>query len=306
MTIERSLLEAALAWIWVAAVAALLLRQNRHQRGRLRRLARMRPPAIAPATTGEPPAPSSPPQGLLVLEAVGRAVSTPLRREKWRLKLQEAYPMASIEAFFGRVALSGAAVAVVAGLVARWASLPAAETVLLALLAGTLGVLWFFAHLRTLRDLRHRQLQEALPDLFDFLAVSLAAGLTLDAALGYVVPQLEGAAHDAFQSLLHDLHVGSSRREAFTRLAQRTGLEALERLTLLIVQSDQLGTGLHEALRAEAQRLREERLGRARERAGRLPVQMTFPIVAFLLPALYALLLAPALIDILHSVGGGL
>jgi tight adherence protein C len=138
----------------------------------------------------------------------------------------------------------------------------------------------------------------------EFLAVSLAAGLSLDGALSYVVPHLSGVVREVFEEYLDDLRVGHSRREALQRLTQRTQTEDLERFAALIHQAEQLGSGLHEPLRQESRRLRQARLMAARERAGRLPVQITVPIVLFLLPALYVILLGPAALSVLHSLGG--
>jgi tight adherence protein C len=166
--------------------------------------------------------------------------------------------------------------------------------------------MWKPIHLRTLWDRKRQTIRAGLADIFDLLSVSVAAGLSLDAALGYVVPAIAQPLRQMFEELRRDIQWGATRREAFQRMAERTQLDEVRRLAQLVSQSEQLGTGLSAALRAEAQRLRAIRVTQARERAGRLPVLMTFPIVLLLLPALYVLLVGPAVLMVLRSLKGGL
>lgn len=293
---------AVLAWVAAAAVAAGGARAARRRAAARRRLERMQPPRLRPG--GEPG--TRRPAGGRLAPRIGLVLASPAQRRVWHERLGQAGWAGTPEAFLGRVALVSTAATVVCLLLFAVWRIPWPRAVAAAVAAGILVALLLLVHLRTLADRRRAALVQELPDVFDFLAVSMAAGLTFDATLAHVVPQLEGVAQQELRRVLDDMRVGMTRREALDALAARTGLAELERLAALVAQADTLGRGLSETLRSEAARMRGARLTEARTRAGRLPIRMTFPIVLFLFPALYVILLGPALLDLLHAVGGRL
>jgi tight adherence protein C len=296
-----SLAEAAVAaWLAVAAVAAGGAWAARREAAARRRRERMRPGGTQVRRSGARDAAGA------LAAWMGRILTSPRQRRVWQERLDQAGWTATPEGFLGRVVLTGVASAVLALVLFIVWHIAWSRAVSAAFLAGVLVGLIRLAHLRTLADRRRAALLQDLPDVFDFLAVSMAAGLTFDATLAHVVPQLEGVAQQELRRVQDDMRVGMTRREALDALAGRTGLQELERLAALVAQADTLGRGLSETLRAEAARMRAARLTEARMRAGRLPVRMTFPIVLFLFPALYVILLGPALLDLLHAVGGRL
>ncbi|MCL6564000.1 MAG: type II secretion system F family protein [Firmicutes bacterium] len=295
-------MEAAVAWALVGTISLLGGVRARQEAARRQRLLRMRGPALEKAPLRWRPQP-----GVWLgaaVDAVGRRLLPLCNRTSWERQLAQAHLAWSVERLLGTLALITFATGAAMLALAHFAHLPAREQWLFALVAALSVALLIPAHLRTMAQERRRALQEALPDLLEFVAVSLAAGLSLDGALSYVVPRLKGVVREVFEEYLDDLRVGHSRREALQRLTQRTQTEDLERFAALVYQAEQLGSGLHETLRQESRRLRQARLMAARERAGRLPVQITVPIVLFLLPALYVILLGPAALSVLHSLGG--
>jgi tight adherence protein C len=291
---------AVAAWVATAAVAGGAARDARRRAAAQHRLTRMRPRPAPPA--GEPKTGRAPWDALA--GRIGRMVASPARRRIWQARLGQAGWTGTPEGFLGRVVLLSTAAAGLALLLFGVWRVPWSRAGVGAGVVGVLVAVLLPVHLRTLAERRRARLLEELPDVFDFLAVSMAAGLTFDATLAHVVPQLEGVAQAELKRVLDDMRVGMTRREALDALANRTGLLELERLATLIAQAETLGRSLSEALRAEAARMRGARLLAARTRAGRLPVRMTFPIVLFLFPALYVILLGPALLDLLHAVGG--
>lgn len=295
-------MEAAIAWALVGAIGLVGGLRAKQEAQRHQRLVRMRGPMPEKAPVRWRLQPEAWVGGMV--DNVGRRLLPLCNRANWERLLAQAHLTWRVERLLGALALITAATGGTMLALAHFAHLPTQEQWLFALVAALSVALLVPAHLRTMAQERRRALQEALPDLLEFVAVSLAAGLSLDGALSYVVPRLKGVVQEVFAEYLDDLQVGHSRREALQRLTQRTQTEDLERFAALVYQSEQLGSGLHETLRQESRRLRQARLMAARERAGRLPVQITVPIVLFLLPALYVILLGPAALSVLHSLGG--
>ncbi|MBX5467702.1 MAG: type II secretion system F family protein [Firmicutes bacterium] len=289
----------ALGWLLAGLGAGAMAWHRRLQAARRARLVRMRP------QTPAPPAALHPVRWDDGFAWLGHRLSSPKTRERWRARLEAAQLPWSPEAAIGMWVVAIVAATLGLEALAVFARLPAVDRLLFPAVGGGVAYLFGPAHLRTLADRRRQEFAEAFPDVLDLLAVSLAAGLTWEAALGYLIPELEGTVRHVLDLLWQDLKLGLSRREALERLARRTGLEAVERVATLVIQAEQLGSSLYEALTREAEGLRAARLSQARERATRLPVQMTIPIVFFLLPALYVVLLGPAALNVLKTLAGG-
>lgn len=153
------------------------------------------------------------------------------------------------------------------------------------------------------RTSRERQLRftEGFPDAMDMLVVCVEAGLGLDAALQRVGREI-AIAHpelaDELSLVNLELRAGKSREEALRSLGERTGVEAVQSLASLLIQAEHFGTSIATALREHAEEMRTLRLQRAREKAAKLPVKMIFPIMFFIFPALFLVILGPALVRI--------
>ena len=146
---------------------------------------------------------------------------------------------------------------------------------------------------------RKRLIREGFPDSLDMLLVCGEAGLGLDAAIAKVASEI-GRAHPILGEEMHltglELRAGKGRQEALHNLALRTGVDDVRTLVTLLVQSDALGTSIGQALRVHAFEMRATRLLRAEEKAHKIPVKMSFPLVFGLLPVLLAVVMAPAVI----------
>lgn len=282
------------AWLAVAvsAVGARVALRRAERERRLRRMGWSPPVRLAhPGWAGRLP------------KDVGRHLLPPGRRAAWEARLRLAGRRETPEAFIGRAGLMGAAAFLastglflllhVATAVALWG----------AVVVGVLAGLQLPVHLRTETERRRLVLLAQLPEVLDFLGVSLSAGLAFESALHHVVPQLDEPAAGELGRVVEDLRLGTTRRDALAALARRTGLVELDRLAALVAQADALGRGIADTLHAEAARLRETRLLEARTRAARLPVRLSLPLVAFLFPALYVVLLGPAVMDVLRVLG---
>ena len=157
------------------------------------------------------------------------------------------------------------------------------------------------------REQRQQLLSEAFPDALDLLVVCVEAGLSLDAAIQRVAREIR-ISHpelsDEMGLVSLELRAGKSRNEALAGLADRSGLSDIRSLTSILIQAENFGTSVADALREHAEEMRAVRLQRARERAARLPVKMTFPILLFIFPAIFLVILGPAMIRIFTALLG--
>jgi tight adherence protein C len=151
---------------------------------------------------------------------------------------------------------------------------------------------------------RKREVFESFPDAMDLITVCVEAGLGLDAALSRVGEEM----HVRSPILGEELHLinlelraGSSRERALRNLALRTGVEEIDALVAMLVQSDRFGTSVADSLRVHAESLRTKRRLRAEEAAAKIAVKLLFPLIFFIFPSMLLVLLGPALIGI-HSI----
>ncbi|MGD9496141.1 MAG: type II secretion system F family protein [Armatimonadota bacterium] len=173
----------------------------------------------------------------------------------------------------------------------------------LAGLALTVGLLAPMYILQKAIEGRHAQIRRALPDVIDLLVVSVEAGSGLDGALAEVVSRKEGPLVDEFQRLLGEVRVGKTRRQAWQDMAERVGEDHLSALVAALTHAEQLGVSIAKALRAQADSLRTTRSLQVREAAAALPVKMLFPLIFFIFPALFVILLGPGLMSVTKILG---
>ncbi len=144
---------------------------------------------------------------------------------------------------------------------------------------------------------RSHAIRKGLPDALDLLVICAEAGLTVDAAFGRVAREL-GKAHpqlgDEFALTSIELGFLTDRRMAFENLAQRIDLDSIRGVVTTMIQTEKYGTPLASALRVLSAEFRNERMMRAEEKAARLPAIMTVPLILFILPVLFIVILGPA------------
>jgi tight adherence protein C len=155
---------------------------------------------------------------------------------------------------------------------------------------------------------RSHAIRKGLPDALDLLVICAEAGLTVDAAFGRVSREL-GKAYpelgDEFGLTAIELGFLAERRNAFENLANRVDLEAVRGVVTTMIQTEKYGTPLASALRVLSAEFRNERMMRAEEKAARLPAIMTVPLILFILPTLFVVILGPAACSINDSILGG-
>jgi tight adherence protein C len=180
---------------------------------------------------------------------------------------------------------------------------PPAGAYLLIPIMAAVGLLLPFAWLW--RRVRHRQLiiWRSLPDTFDLMTTCVEAGLGLDSAFHRVCEKLEGPVTEEFAAMLREVALGKSRRQALRDMGERTGVGELQSFANTIIQAEELGTNVADGLRAQATQMRVRRRQRAEEEARRAPAKMVFPLVFFILPSLFVVILGPVMIELFKVLG---
>jgi tight adherence protein C len=138
----------------------------------------------------------------------------------------------------------------------------------------------------------------SLPDALDLLAVSVEAGLGFDGAISKLTEHMAGPLIEEFQLTLGEIRVGESRSDALKRMADRVPSPEMAAFVRSIVQADQLGISLGRILRVQAIDSRLKRQATAEEKAMKAPIKMLFPMVAFIFPAMFIVILGPAFLNL--------
>lgn len=167
--------------------------------------------------------------------------------------------------------------------------------VILALSGFYLPDMW----LRVRSTNRKEDISRGFPDALDLLVVCVEAGMGLDAAINRVAEELNlnhKELSEELRLLNLEVRAGKERRSALQNFALRTGLEDVANLVTLLIQTDKFGTSVAQALRVHSDSMRTARYQRAEEMASKLPVKLLFPLILFVFPSLFVVILGPALI----------
>lgn len=243
-----------------------------------------------------------------VLQAFGEAVqersssSSALRQ---RL-IRAGYPnAAAVPMFMGTRLALPAGLFIGAGAVLPALGYSAAFTLIMAIYFAVMGyVLPGMAIGRRIKK-RQKEMQKALPDALDMLVVSVEAGLGLNAALVRVSEEIDRMSPVLSEQLgLVNLEIraGTSREDALRNLAERTGLQDISSLVGMLIQTDRFGTSVAQALRVHADTMRTKRRQRAEEAAAKTTIKLVFPLVFCIFPAMFVVILGPALIQIYQAL----
>jgi tight adherence protein C len=172
-----------------------------------------------------------------------------------------------------------------------------------AMMVGALGFLGPDYALTLKARGRKEKVRAELPDALDLLAVSVEAGLGFDASLAKINEHMEGPLAEEFGLTLSEMRIGEGRQEALKRLAVRVDAQELSAFTRAIIQADQLGTSLGRILRVQAADARLRRQAAAEEKAMKAPIKMLFPTVLFIFPAMFLVILGPAILNVQKLFG---
>lgn len=150
---------------------------------------------------------------------------------------------------------------------------------------------------------RRRSFAKAFPDVVDLLVVSVEAGVGLDGAVQEVVRRRrEDVAAQELQRVLDYIKVGMPRADAWRKLAERMPVPELSSFVAALVQAEQLGTSIAQVLRAQSDAVRLRRTLLIREQAAKMPVKMLFPMIFFVFPCVFIVVLGPGALKIMHAL----
>jgi tight adherence protein C len=176
-----------------------------------------------------------------------------------------------------------------------------AQAFVFGLLFSSLGyllpVMWLGGRIKG----RRLDIMQALPDALDLLTISVEAGLGFDAALAKVVEKWDNALTREFSRVLAEIRVGKLRREALRDMAERVEVPELRSFVAAIVQADQLGASIGRILHVQAAQMRQRRRQKAEELARQAGIKIMFPLIFLIFPALFIVILGPAVISIKSS-----
>jgi tight adherence protein C len=145
---------------------------------------------------------------------------------------------------------------------------------------------------------RQKQIRRALPDILDLLTISVEAGLGFEQAVDRITDSVPGPLSDEFNRMIGEMRAGQARSDALTGIETRTGVEEVKSFVMSMVQADTFGVSIGRVLRAQADEMRIKRRQLAQEAAQKAPVKMLLPMTFFIFPALFVVVLGPALINI--------
>jgi tight adherence protein C len=208
------------------------------------------------------------------------------------------FAQVSLPFLFGIAVLADTHVLHLLPLPPEFAFVPAMAAVLFGFYAPKL-------YLRNAADKRAKQLQRALPDGLDLMVICAEAGLSLDATLGRVSRELGNTWPELAEELgitAAELTFLPERRTAFENLNTRTDSDGIRGVVNTLTQTAKFGTPLAQSLRVLAAEMRQARMTRAEEKAARLPAMLTVPMIIFILPTLFIVLLGPAAINIMDTM----
>ena len=134
----------------------------------------------------------------------------------------------------------------------------------------------------------------------DLISVSVEAGLGFDAALLRITQKTQNPLMHEFEQYLREMQLGKPRREALRQIQVRTGLDDLHSFISAVIQADQLGVSMAKMLRVQSEHLRVKRRQRAEQLAQKAPLKMLFPMILFIFPSIFVVILGPAIQQLMH------
>jgi tight adherence protein C len=196
---------------------------------------------------------------------------------------------------------------VLAGLAVITLPVFAANAGIIVVLALYLAAVGYVLPLLVVRSKARRRQQEitlTLPDALDLLVVCVEAGLGLNQAFVRVADEIHPLSEitaSEFHLLNLEIRAGTPREEALRNLFERTGVEDIRSLTMMMIQADRFGTSIANALRVHSETLRDKRRQRAEEAAAKTTIKMIFPLVLCIFPAMFVVLIGPGMIQIIEA-----
>jgi tight adherence protein C len=197
----------------------------------------------------------------------------------------------------------GAVMIEIIGAVSIWIAFAVPVSKIMLILAALIGFTYIFPGLyfKQLIQERQHEIERSLPDVIDLLTVSIEAGLSFDGAMAKLTEKMSGVLVSEFSVVLKEMKMGISKRDALKSMIERVPVANLITFVGAIIQADQLGVSIGNVLRIQSNLMRQKRRQRASELAMKAPIKMLFPMVFFILPTIFIVLLGPVLIKVMQA-----
>jgi tight adherence protein C len=160
-----------------------------------------------------------------------------------------------------------------------------------------LPVLWLGSKIKK----RQHEIIKSLPDAMDLLTIAVEAGMGFDGALQKVAEKWANELSKGFAKVVQEMRLGVIRREALRNMSQNMDVPDVTSFVAAIIQADQLGVSIAKILRIQSEQMRVKRRQRAEEQANKAPIKMLFPMVFLIFPALFVVLLGPAVLILMET-----
>ena len=227
--------------------------------------------------------------------------------EKTTLKLAQAgnpSGLGPVE-FLGLRYVMAGGLGVGAFILFTFAGMELSMAALIAAVCGVLGFIlpniWIDRKIKA----RRKEITQTLPDAIDLLTISVESGLGFDPAMMRVAEKWDNSLTKEFARVLSEMRIGKTKREALREMALRVDDDGLSTFVSSVIQADQLGVPITQVLRIQSEAMRQRRRQRAEEQAQKAPLKMLFPMAFLIFPALYVVILGPAVPRLIESLGGG-
>ncbi|MGI9017881.1 MAG: type II secretion system F family protein [Euzebya sp.] len=231
----------------------------------------------------------------------GREAMSRDRAVKVRARLDSAGLAMPVEALLA-LKVSGLGAGLVLGLLVSvvFSASVVASLVILAV-TSLIGYLATDLYVLSTAQRRQQQIQRSIPETLDLLALTAQAGLGLEQGVAEIAGELPGPLGAELDRFLKEQQLGRDRQAALRGLIDRNSSEDLQSFALALLQADQLGTPISTTLQVQAREMRRRRRAHARERAGKAPVKLLFPLIFGIFPALFVIIMGPGALAIMEA-----
>ena len=177
------------------------------------------------------------------------------------------------------------------------------QKILALAVGGIIGALIPFAVLNSKIRKRQKALRHQLPEFLDLLCVSVQAGLSFDGAVAKITGRMKNTLSDEFRHMQDDIRFGMTKQYALTQMAKRCDIEEVYLFTTSVIQAEKLGTSMAQTLTLQADNMRDRHRQFVKSEAMKAPVKMLFPMVLFIFPSIFVVLLMPSVITLVKTLG---
>jgi tight adherence protein C len=233
-----------------------------------------------------------------------------LEQTRYKLELAGKPSGLTPDKFWGIRAVAGGGLGVLFFFLMVMSGQPFVKQLIFSFVAGLIGFMFPALWLGSKISARQNAIIKALPDALDLLTICVEAGLGFDAAMNKVNEKWDDPLSQEFGRVIQEIQLGKARRDALRDMSRRIDVSDVTSFIAAIIQTEQLGVSISKVLGIQSKQMRMKRRQRAEEKAHQAPIKMLFPMVFLIFPAIYIVLLGPAVLTIMNSgalaaVGGG-